>query len=281
MTDKKYPYTWEEAIGILRNDPQHQELIFNAYLTTDLVGNAKRFAASEEFKETLKLIRKYLPSANHVLDIPGGNGIATYAFALEGFKTTVVEPDASSSVGRGAIKTVLDSANLKAEIVEAFGENLPFANETFDVVYVRQGLHHAWDLNKMVAEYFRVLKKGGLLLGCREHVVDNREGSLKAFLDAQVDHQLYGGENAFTLEEYRGAFTKAGFTIIEEIEPYSSPINLFPKTKESLEEKILATSMGKVLGSFLPRPLVTKIGLMALRFRPLPGRMYSFVTVKP
>ncbi len=46
----QFPYTWEEAINILRKDPEHQELIFDAYLTNDLLGNCTRFAASEEFK---------------------------------------------------------------------------------------------------------------------------------------------------------------------------------------------------------------------------------------
>src|SRR6478736_963607 len=253
---QEFRYTWEEAIDILRDDPNHQELIFNAYLTKDLLENCKRFEASEEFKETLRLIKLYNRGSNRVLDIPGGNGIATYAFAKNGFNVTVVEPDASASVGRGAINSNLTQAGLSAEIVEAFGENLPFPDATFDIVYVRQGLHHAWDLNKMVSEYFRVLKKGGLLLGCREHVVDNREESLKAFLDAQVDHQLYGGENAFTLKEYKNAFIKAGFEIKEIIKPYDSPINLFPKTDESLANKIISTGAGRFLTKFLPRFLV-------------------------
>ncbi|HEY0740055.1 MAG TPA: class I SAM-dependent methyltransferase [Chryseosolibacter sp.] len=278
--NQKFPYTWEEAIQILRKDPAHQELIFNAYLTDDLVSNCKRFASSEEFQETLKLIRKYAGNVKKVLDVPGGNGIATYAFASSGFDVTVVEPDASASVGRGAIQFVLDQASLKATIVEAFGENLPFQDGTFDVVYVRQGLHHAYDLNKMVSEYFRVLKKGGILLGCREHVVDNHGSSKEAFLKAQVDHQLYGGENAFTLKEYKAAFEQAGFELCEIISPYSSPINLFPKTPESLQEKILATSVGKTLSAILPRKWVVKIGMEAIKFAKLPGRMYSFVGKK-
>jgi SAM-dependent methyltransferase len=276
-----FPFSWEQAIDILRKDPQHRELIYDAYLTSDLPGNCRRFAESAEFAEVLKLIEAHRSGARDVLDIPGGNGIATYAFARAGFNVVAVEPDSSASVGRGAIAASLSGENLEARIVNAFGENLPFDAGSFDVVYVRQGLHHAQDLKTMLREYARVLRPGGLLLGCREHVVDNYQSSLRKFLDAQVDHQLYGGENAFTLFDYRAAFIAAGLNIIQEIGPYDSPINLHPNTPESLTAKICATAPGRILGSVLPRSLVSKIGMWQLRRSNRPGRLYSFVALAP
>lgn len=277
--EKTFPYTWEQAIEILRKDPQHHDLVYDAYLTSDLSGNCRRFAASAEFAEVLELIKAHRPNARDVLDIPGGNGIATYAFARAGFDVVAVEPDASASVGRGAIETVLSADNLRAKVVEAFGENLPFESRSFDVVFVRQGLHHAQDLKAMLGEYARVLRAGGLLLGCREHVVDNYESSLQEFLDTQVDHQLYGGEHAFTLSDYRAAFADAGLKIIREIGPYDSPINLHPNTPESLADKICATTAGRMLGTVLPKSVVSKLGMWQLRRSNRPGRLYSFVAL--
>ena len=184
------------------------------------------------------MIKARRPDARDVLDVPAGNGIATYAFARAGFRVVAVEPDPSTSVGRGAIVTSLSAENLEARIVDAFGEKLPFDSASFDVVYVRQGLHHARDLKAMLREYARVLRPGGVLLGCREHVVDDYGASLREFLDSQVDHQLYGGENAFTLADYRAAFFDAHLSIVEEIGPYDSPINLHPNTPERLAAKI-------------------------------------------
>jgi SAM-dependent methyltransferase len=277
--EKTFPYSWEEAIDILRKDPQHRELIYNAYLTSDLLGNCRRFAESAEFAEVLELIKTYGPGGRDLLDIPSGNGIATYAFALAGFNVVAVEPDPSTSVGRGAIATSLSAAKLNARIVDAFGEKLPFDSNSFDLVYVRQGLHHAQDLKAMLAEYARVLRPGGLLLGCREHVVDNYESSLQDFLSAQVDHQLYGGENAFTLFDYRAAFASAGLRIVREIEPYDSPINLHPNTPESLATKICESVPGRILGSVLPKSFVSKLGMWRLRRSNRPGRLYSFVAL--
>jgi SAM-dependent methyltransferase len=276
---KAFPYSWGEAIEILRQDPQHRQLIYDAYLTSDLHENCRRFAESTEFAEALRLIRVYRPEARDILDIPAGNGIATYALARAGFDVVAVEPDPSASVGRGAIAASLSKANLNARIVGACGERLPFDSDSFDVVYVRQGLHHAQDLNAMVSEYARVLRPRGVLLGCREHVVDNYGSSLQNFLDTQVDHQLYGGENAFTLPDYRAAFVKAGLNLVQEVGPYDSPINLHPNTPESLRAKILESAPGRILGLVLPKSLVSKLGMWQLKRSSRPGRLYSFVAV--
>jgi ubiquinone/menaquinone biosynthesis C-methylase UbiE len=280
LKQEKTPrYSWEDAIDILRADPQHRELIHDAYLTADLSENCRRFAQSVEFGEVLKLIKIHRPDAREVLDIPAGNGIATYAFARAGFRVVAVEPDPSASVGRGAIAASLLAEGLQAEIVDAFGEHLPFNSDSFDVVYVRQGLHHAQNLNAMLGEYARVLRPRGLLLGCREHVVDDYGASLRAFLAAQADHQLYGGENAFTLADYRSAFLGAGFSIVQEMGPYDSPINLHPNTPESLQTKICESPPGKILGSVLPKSLVCRLGMWHLKRSRRPGRLYSFVAL--
>jgi SAM-dependent methyltransferase len=278
---RQFKYSWEEAIEILRDDPKHQDLIFDAYLTRDLVGNSRRFAAGEEFAAVLALLKTHAPRARTLLDMPAGNGIATHAFAAADFDVTCVEPNPSAQVGRGAIAHVLGAAGLQAQIVDAWGEQLPFESASFDVAYARQGLHHAADLPKMILELCRVLKQGGVLLACREHVVDNYEESLRAFLASQVDHQLYGGENAFTLNDYRAALRAAGLQTRLELGPFDSIINAYPNTPEVLRRKILASSAGRALRSVLPDELVVKIGLWRLKRKPPPGRLYSFLAVKP
>jgi SAM-dependent methyltransferase len=280
-TEKKtFPYTWEEAIEVLRNDPAHRQLIHDAYLGPDLFENSRRFAASSEFAATRALLAELAPKARRVLDMPGGNGLATHAFAAAGYDVTSVEPNPSDSVGRGAIRRVLDAAGLDARIVDAWGESLPFPDGAFDVAYVRQGLHHASDLKKMVAELARVLVPGGLLLACREHVVDNYGESLEAFLASQVDHQLYGGEHAFTLTDYRAAIDAAPLSRVRELGPFESIINAYPNTPEVLREKILRSPQGRLLGKVLPAAAVAAIGLWRVRRRKTPGRLYTFVAVK-
>src|SRR5882672_4634241 len=100
---KEFGYTWEQAVEMLRNDPQHQKLIYDSYLTSDLADNCHRFYASTEFVEVLRLISELSPGATKVLDLPAGNGIAAYAFAKSGFEVVAIEPDPSPSVGSSAI----------------------------------------------------------------------------------------------------------------------------------------------------------------------------------
>jgi SAM-dependent methyltransferase len=278
---KSFNYSWEETIEVLRCDPTHQKLIFDAYLTADIGENCRRFYASGEFAEVLDLLKAHAPYAKALLDIPGGNGIATAAFAKAGFTVTAVEPDPSDIVGRGAIKKALHEADLHADLVDAYGENLPLSAESFDVVYVRQGLHHASDLRRALSEYFRVLRPGGILLACREHVVDNYGASLKAFLDSQPDHKLYGGENAFTLGDYRSAIEGAGLVLLKEWDPFESIINLSPGSPEMLHRSILKSRPGRVLSCFLPAQISIRIGLWWLRRKRQPGRIYSFMAIKP
>lgn len=273
-------YTWEEAVRILRNDPRHRDLIVDSYLTDDLSGNCRRFFEGAEFREVLALFQSEAPAASRLLDVPGGNGIATFAFTRAGFAVTAVEPDPSPTVGHNAIAQVLAAEGLHAEVVAAFGETLPFSDDSFDIVYVRQGLHHARDLPRMVSEFARVLRPGGILFASREHVVDDYATSLKRFLDSQVDHQLYGGENAFTLPDYRSAIVSNGFVLLREYGPFDTIINMFPKSPSILRGMILESLPGRLLRMVLPATQVTSIGMWCIRRRRAPGRLFSFLARK-
>ena len=57
---KQFKYTWEEAIEVLRNDPEHHDLIFNSYLTRDLVENSRRKLdpGKNRFDQRLRLCRR-------------------------------------------------------------------------------------------------------------------------------------------------------------------------------------------------------------------------------
>ncbi|HEU0251868.1 MAG TPA: hypothetical protein VFR12_02470, partial [Pyrinomonadaceae bacterium] len=141
------------------------------------------------------------------------------------------------------------------------------------------------DLQRVIQECARVLKPGGMVLICREHVVDNEE-QLQQFLNEHPVHQLAGGEHAYSLETYTDAITAAGLKLTKVLGPWDSIINAFPVARSTeelnrLPEQVLAARFNRLskLIRFIP-------GIRALTWRRIyayraPGRLYSFLAAKP
>jgi len=291
MKDKM---TWEETILFIRKQNDFKDLVEKAYFEENLSINVERFKKSDEFIETLQLIKTYLPNANLVLDIGSGNGISAVAFALEGYNVVCIEPDPSETIGAGAIRKLKDHYNLSnLEIHQTYAEEIQMKDSTFDIVYARQCMHHAYDLRKFVSEASRVLKKGGLFLTIRDHVIfDEKDKSW--FLEYHPLQKFYGGENAFSPTEYRAAMEEAGLEINQEIKYYDSVINYFPtETKkikvmyQNRKEDIIA-KLKKKIGLLSKIKLIQNIVFKLINFnlqevydeRKIPGRMYSYLCVK-
>lgn len=232
--------TWEEIIIQIRKDPAYKELVELAYFEEDLPLNVERFRASEEYEETLRELFSGIPKQKglKLADIGAGNGVAAVSFALDGFVVTAVEPDPSLTIGAGAIRKLKEHYKLEnLEIIEAWGESLPLKDASFDVVYIRQAVHHAGDLKKFIREAARLLKSGGILFTTRDHVIYSDEDKAK-FLQAHPLHRFYGGENAFTESEYDNAIVQAGLHIERKYNHYDSVINYFPEKRSAIEGKL-------------------------------------------
>jgi ubiquinone/menaquinone biosynthesis C-methylase UbiE len=275
----------EDAIRHLSRTAEFKQVIRNIYADDDVLVAALRFARSEEFQAAASLVAvmSVQPPA-HVLDLGAGRGIASLAWAIRGYQVTAIEPDPSTLIGSGAIKHLINQTKVPITVIEAFGEHLPCNSSTFDLVYVRQTLHHAADLDKLCAEAARVLKPRGVLLATREHVVSNAQ-QLAAFLQNHPVHQLAGGEMAYPVARYKQALAKAGFKRIHVLNPFQSPINLYPETDastrlmaQSTAQRVLGKRVG-MLVSHLPLYYWAWTGFAAGRFG-APGRLYSFVAQK-
>ena len=283
---KNQRMSWEEAVRHLRTIPEHAQLVRDAYLDEDTIEAAKRFASSEEFREVLSILQEAitLPRPWTVLDIGSGSGIAAYAFAKTGSKVFALEPDSSEDVGAGAIRRLKDAFSLNIEILEHSAEKISLPDRFADIVYVRQSLHHAHDLQTMLNEFFRVLREGGCLLACREHVVDNDE-QLKEFLDSHPLHKWYGGEHAYSLDVYRRRILDAGFRLKKILGPFETIINIAPASMDDLKNA-LAMRMkfpgGKTVATGLwKRKTIRSFCTWILsRISRTPGRLYSFLALK-
>jgi ubiquinone/menaquinone biosynthesis C-methylase UbiE len=274
--------TWEQAVEWLIAQPDKKDLVKACYYDRPVKVAAERFRASEEWEATQLL----LPTTfGKVLDVGAGSGISSFALAKEGWHTTALEPDSSNSVGAGAIRTLSNESNLSIEIVQGYGEQIPLPDANFELIYARQALHHANDLHQLCRELFRVLKPGGTLLAVREHVISSPK-QLDTFLSQHPLHQLYGGENAYTLSQYKTALEQAGFSQTKVIRPFDSVINFAPHSKLTLKQELkryfAKVPAGNLFGDILFSDSLFNLTLQILsRIDQRPGRAYSFVAYKP
>jgi SAM-dependent methyltransferase len=278
-----HPYTLEQAVSWLREQPNRQDLVYHCYYDDPLESAAERFSNSEEWHSIKDLLQKHLPGK--VLDLGAGRGIASYAFAKTGCSVIALEPDPSSLVGATAIQTLVDRTNFPIQIVQEYGEKLPFKDNHFDVVFARAVLHHARDLKQLCQEVARVLKRGGVFLATREHVISRKE-DLQLFLDSHALHFLYGEENAYLLQEYLDAIGSAGLKIKKIMGPLESVVNYAPMNQQEFQAMIAVMLTQFRLGNRLSLWLASNPIFQRLYAHYLsqkidtPGRHYSFLAIK-
>lgn len=271
--------TWEEAVRALIDDPDRKELVEACYFDPPLTRAAARFSESAEWQAMQSLIGR---ARGVAVDIGAGNGIVSFALARDGWRTIAVEPNPSTIVGSEAIRRLSADTNTKIDVRAGYGEGLPLEDGEAALVIARQVLHHARDLPAFAREIARVLSPGGRLISARDHVVSSPK-QLQAFFDIHPLHRLYGGENAFTREEYRAALEGAGLIIEQEIGPFASPINYAPHTPETLRREIVEHlgPLGVVARVALaPRPLLLAVLHLLSAIDRRPGRLISFVCRK-
>lgn len=274
--------TTVEAVRQLRSDPQYASVIHDSYLEEDVVAAAERFRQSVEFSEVCVLLHGHLHGCT-ILDLGAGTGIASYAMAKAGAGMVyALEPD-PGEVGRDAINRL--SVDLAITTLDATGERIPLDDKSVDAIYARQVLHHTRDLNGVLRECARVLKPGGLILICREHVADN-EAQLNQFLADHPIHQLAGGEHAYPLASYQKAIMESGLQLLRTLGPWDSVINAFPAVKsraqmESMPEVVLRERFGATARLLRIIPGMRHLVWRRMKSYPSPGRLYSFLAVSP
>lgn len=105
-------------------------------------------------------------SSPRVLDAGIGTGAMTAAFAqLVQCNFQLVGIDVSSEMLQRA-KEKLAMQCIQPELLQADLGTIPYPDNTFDVVLVAHVLEHTIDPETAVAELYRVLKPGGLLIAC-------------------------------------------------------------------------------------------------------------------
>lgn len=154
-----------------------RRLLARGYVASGFVGGVSRVDADEVVTHALSESRadeqivemqRYGPLAGRrILEIGSGAGmLVVRGRTHHGLDIQGVEPSGVEFSGSIAVcRRLLAHHGLPADVVrEGHGEALPFADETFDLVYSSNVLEHVDDPEKTLDEALRVLKPGGLLL---------------------------------------------------------------------------------------------------------------------
>ena len=105
------------------------------------------------------LLQAGLEPSMHILDVACGPGLVTQcALNVVGPSGSVVGLDPSIGMLREAKKGPCQN------LVRGVGERLPFPDHYFDFLSMGYALRHVPDLKRAFAEYWRVLKPGGIVL---------------------------------------------------------------------------------------------------------------------
>lgn len=273
-----------EVITKWRNDPEKKEFVKQLYYDVDIWEAGLRFFASDEFQEVLQIARQHGKHKGIVLDVGGGNGVASLAWYHAGYSVVMLEPDESDIVGFAALYPVLESHNIETiQVHEGIAENTPFSDNHFDILYCRQVLHHITDLSQLMQEIRRVLKSDGIFIATREHVI-SKHSDLKIFLENHPIHRYTGGEHSYLESEYVQALNSI-FSQVTVLRYYDSVINYSPVSKDEFDH-IIKKGLCRIqlLRQLHLCGILSHIGFLRSwtitrlnQTNDYPGRMYSFI----
>jgi len=124
----------------------------------DRISGALSFGTCKAYRK-LALRRAGLQPGMHMLDVATGTGLAAQAALDLGISPSrLVGLDPSAGM-------LHENQKLRAiPLVQARGEFLPIADNTFDFICMGYALRHVEDLTVLFREFYRVLKPGGRVL---------------------------------------------------------------------------------------------------------------------
>jgi ubiquinone/menaquinone biosynthesis C-methylase UbiE len=129
--------------------------------------NARDFLDVSKAQKRADVLQKYTSlESKKLLEVGSGFG-TNLAVWMKRFNLDAygVEPGGEGfNQGYIASRTLLTANGMDPDrIVNSAGESLPFADESFDIVYSANVLEHTADPERVLSECFRVLRSGGLL----------------------------------------------------------------------------------------------------------------------
>jgi 2-polyprenyl-6-hydroxyphenyl methylase/3-demethylubiquinone-9 3-methyltransferase len=157
------------------------------------------------------------PHGTAALDVGCGGGILAEEFAAMGFRVAGIDPSQQSlaTASRHA-----QSMGLQIDYQQGTGESIPFADNTFPVVYCCDVLEHVRDLPRVIREIYRVTRPGGcFFFDTLNRTLISKLVAIKIWQEwkstAFMPPHLHEWRMFIKPEELKGLLSKSGFEFKE------------------------------------------------------------------
>jgi 2-polyprenyl-6-hydroxyphenyl methylase/3-demethylubiquinone-9 3-methyltransferase len=250
----------KEHLMDLTTIPQIDNDIYNRM--SDIWWNERGFAALLRhisnpwrlpfFRRILGNELKIDPKGKCALDIGCGGGLLAEEFASMGFAVTGIDPSEKSlEVARAhAVQS-----GLKIDYRFGYGGELPFENETFDVVYCCDVLEHIRDWDGVIGEVARVLRHDGVFF---YDTINRTTTSKMVFIKMGQEWRftrylppnLHVWEMFITPEELTASLERYGLQNkdVKGTKPAGNPVKMLMNLRQYNKGKMTAAELAKCMG---------------------------------
>ncbi|MEW6102531.1 MAG: class I SAM-dependent methyltransferase [bacterium] len=205
---------------------------------------ANDFVSETRMKEQIDVLLRYVGDleGKKILELGSGYGGFIVATRERGFDAYGLEPD--KDCYEISLKLLKLNGFPEDIITLGKGENIPYSDESFDVIYSTQVLEHVQDPKKVLKEAIRVIKKGGYLQFVIPNYASFYEGHYGIFwipylpkVVAKLYVRLYGRNYSLIerLNFINLGWLKRCFKQFNNIEVLGWGIDLFEERMKSLE----------------------------------------------
>jgi ubiquinone/menaquinone biosynthesis C-methylase UbiE len=176
-------------------------------------------------RAVLEAIAPEVADAREVLDVGCGNGAFLAEFAAAPGNRTVTGIDLTFDMLRTARRRV----GAKCRLVQADARELPLKPASFDFIFASHVLQFAADVEGVVAEFARCLRRGGVLIATGQ-----RDDGVRQMLSAIVGAERWREYSAVIFQRaprreaderprdrYQRAFAAAGLRVEERAAPFT------------------------------------------------------------
>jgi ubiquinone/menaquinone biosynthesis C-methylase UbiE len=165
----------------------------------------KRFVLREALKSLRKQLRYKFKKNPTVLDVGCGYGNSFSIIRSIFHPEKIIGIDVHNEALEHA-RNALYKEKINGEILYADCAHIPLADNSIDVITCHQTLHHVLNQEKAMAEFYRVLRPGGILLFAE---------STKIYIHSWIVRLLFNHPNEVqkSAAEYLDLVKNAGFSV--------------------------------------------------------------------